>query len=149
MGSSSSSLREGQHSLNTKENITTPLQQIQPPDNKEVSILSQLMISQADGNRSIIAASRVPEIWAVQVRKGELCEGTEEPVQAPVMPWKLFFPEFVRTSPRGTNNMLSAALAGTENTQYNPVSVLYEKVVLVYRLTILFRQAPLKSLSRM
>lgn len=62
LGSSSNSLREGQHSLNTKENITRPLQQIQPPDNKEVSILSQLMISQADGNRSIIAASRVPEI---------------------------------------------------------------------------------------
>lgn len=75
LGSSSNSLREGQHSLNTKENITRPLQQIQPPDNKEVSILSQLMISQADGNRSIIAASRVPEIWAVQVGKGKALWG--------------------------------------------------------------------------
>lgn len=133
LGSSSNSLREGQHSLNSKENITRPLQQIQPPDNKEVTILSQLMISQADGNRSIIAASRVAEIWAAQVAKGELCEGTEEPGQAVVMTWKLFFPEFVRTSPRGTNNMLSTALAAPgcflyKNTQYNLVSVLYEKL---------------------
>lgn len=120
LGSSSNSLREGQHSLNTKENITRPLQQIQPPDNKEVSILSQLMISQADGNRSIIAASRVPEIWAVQVAKGKLCEGTEEPVQAVVMTWKLFFPEFVRISPRVTNNMLSTGLAA-------PACLLYRK----------------------
>lgn len=67
---------------------------------------------------------------------------------------ELFFLQFVRASPRGTNGILSCVLAvivlnfiQKPQAQFSVCSVL--EVVLVYRLTIPFRQSPLKSLSRM
>lgn len=67
---------------------------------------------------------------------------------------ELFFLQLVRTSPRGTNSILSCVLAVTvlnsiqkPQAQFSVCSVL--EAVLLYRLTIPFRQSPLMSLSRM
>lgn len=70
------------------------------------------------------------------------------------MAQELFFLQLVRTSPRGTNGILSCVLAVTvlnsiqkPQAQFSVCSVL--EAVLLYRLTIPFRQSPLMSLSRM
>lgn len=78
-----------------------------------MSILSQLMISQANGNRSIIAVSKqsTRNLSSAGSERRDLGEGAEKPRQAAVMTLKLLFLGFVRTSPRGTNGILSSALA--------------------------------------
>jgi len=116
------------------------------------------MISQANGNRSIIAVSKqsTRNLSSAGSERRDLFKGAEKPMQAVAMTLKLVFLEFVSTSPGGTNGILSCVLAVIalnfiqKNTKYNSVSVLYKKVGLVYRLTTIpFRQSPLKSLSRM
>ena len=86
---------------------------LQPLEQKEVSILSQLMISQANGNGSIIAVSKqsTRNRSSAGRERRDLFKGAEKPTQAVVMTLKLFFLEFVRTSPGGTNGILSCVLA--------------------------------------
>lgn len=71
------------------------------------------MISQANGNRSIIAVSKqsTRNLSSAGNERRDLFKGTEKPIQAAVMTLRLFFLEFVRTSPRGTNGILSCVLA--------------------------------------
>lgn len=123
---------------------------------KETPILGQLMISQANGNGSIIAASKqsTRNPSSAGSKRRDLFKGAEKPTQGAAMARELFFLQFVRASPRGTNGILSCVLAvivlnfiQKPQAQFSVCSVL--EVVLVYRLTIPFRQSPLKSLSRM
>lgn len=59
------------------------------------------MISQANGNRSIIAVSKqsTRNLSSAGSESRDLFKGAEKPIQAVVMTLKLFFLEFVRTSP--------------------------------------------------
>lgn len=119
-----------------------------------MSILSQLMISQADGNRSIIAASRAQKSEQGRQRKGSSVRAQSSQGRQCWWHGSCSFQSLSQHLP-GEQTTCCPLLWWApgcllyKNTQHNPVSVLCGKVVLVYRLTIPFRQAPLKSLSRM